>query len=171
MPERIARRGPYCRTDSSVLPTGASASGRLASQASRRRLAGHHSSRAWTAMMMFRLAGHHSPRAWTALMMFLVLMLCGPHSSERGPQAMPRVRCGNTVEPGGTRGKMTELLLSGQVLLSRPCRSRMLRTRPSLLKGIASSPSQRPGVMTRVRWAGTEQRIAPGPDSPGPENQ
>ena len=114
MPERIARRGPYCRTDSSVLPTGASASVRLASQASRRRLAGHHSSRAWTAMMIFRLAGHHSPRAWTALMMFLALMLCGPHSSERGPQAMPRVRCGNTVEPGGTRGKMTELLLSVQ---------------------------------------------------------
>ena len=108
----------------------------LASQASRR-----------------RLAGHHSPRAWTAMMMFLVLMLCGPHSSERGPQAMPRFWCGNTVEPGRTRGKMTELLLSVQV--SFPARrSRMLHTGPSLLKGFTSSPSRRPGCIWPERVVG-----------------
>ena len=104
-------------------------------------------------MMIFRLAGHHSPRAWTALMMFLALMLCGPHSSERGPQAMPRVWCGNTVEPGRTRGKMTELLLSVQV--SFPARrSRMLPTGPSLLKGFTSSPSRRPGCIWPERVVG-----------------
>ena len=108
-----------------------------------------------------------------------VLMLAGhtPPSVDRElmlaghtPPSVDRELMQRGVGPGGTRGKTTELLLFGPFLLSRPLPLRMLRTRPSLLKGIATSPSQRSGVMTRVRWAGTEQRIAPGPNSPGPEN-
>ena len=84
---------------------------------------------------MIPLAGHTPPSVDR------VLMLAG-HT----PPSVDRELMQRGVGPGGTRGKMTELLLSGQILLSRP-RSRMLRTRPSLLKGIASSPAQRPGFI------------------------